>query len=120
MLAFLFGEPGAGAVERSLPQATMSTANWSEVWQRVLERQAERPEDARERLIEAGLELEPLSRSDAQQAARLHGSTRELGLSLADRCCLALAVRLERPVLTTDRAWAAVDAGVEVRLIRRG
>jgi hypothetical protein len=29
-----------------------------------------------------------------------------LGLSLADRACLALAQRLELPVVTTDRAWA--------------
>jgi PIN domain nuclease of toxin-antitoxin system len=92
--------------------------NWSEVWQRALERGAEDPSGVLEEVIEAGLALEPVSRSDAERAARLRATTRKLGLSLADRCCLALAARLERPVLTADRAWAEVDAGVEVRLIR--
>lgn len=72
----------------------------------------------RQQLVESGLRFEPLSEQDAMRAARLRASTRKLGLSLADRCCLALASRLERPVLTADRAWADVDAGVDVRLIR--
>jgi PIN domain nuclease of toxin-antitoxin system len=118
VLAFLFEEQGASVVERSLPQASISTANWGEVWQRVLERQAESPEGVRERLVEAGLGLEPLSGADAEHAARLRAKTRERGLSLADRCAIALAARLKRPVLTTDRAWAAVEVGVEIRLIR--
>ena len=32
-----------------------------------------------------------------------------LGLSLDDRACLALAQRLELPVVTTDRAWGAAS-----------
>lgn len=118
MLALLFDEPGAATVERSLPWAAISTANWSEVCQRVLERQAGNPAPALEPFTEAGLRLESLSKTDAERAARLRPETRDLGLSLADRCCLALAARLERPVLTTDRAWSKLDVGVEVRLIR--
>jgi PIN domain nuclease of toxin-antitoxin system len=36
-------------------------------------------------------------------------------LSLADRLCLALAERLELPVLTADRAWQGLD---RVELLR--
>lgn len=118
VLALLFDEPGAAAVEQSLGRAAISTANWSEVWQRVLERQAEDPAGALEPVAEAGLRLEPLSKMDAERAARLRAKTRHLGLSLADRCCLALATRLERRVLTTDRAWSQLDVGVEIRIIR--
>lgn len=118
VLAFLFEEPGAGVVERCLERASISTANWSEVWQRALERQAGDPSGVLEEVIEAGLVLEPVSRSDAERAARLRATTRELGLSLADRCCLALAARLEHPVLTADRVWAELDVGVAVSLLR--
>ncbi|MBA2515401.1 MAG: hypothetical protein H0V26_13925 [Solirubrobacterales bacterium] len=45
-------------------------------------------------------------------------SARPPGLSLADRCCLALAHRLGLPILTANRAWATIDVGVEVQLIR--
>jgi PIN domain nuclease of toxin-antitoxin system len=35
-------------------------------------------------------------------------------LSLADRCCLATAIRLDLPAVTDDRAWMALDLGVRV------
>jgi ribonuclease VapC len=55
---------------------------------------------------------------DARAAAALAAGTRAAGLSLADRACLALAIRLGQPVLTADRAWATVAVGAEVQLIR--
>ena len=44
--------------------------------------------------------------------------TRAQGLSLGDRACLALALRLGLPALTTDRAWVELDVGVAVRAAR--
>jgi ribonuclease VapC len=48
------------------------------------------------------------------------GETREFGLSLGDRCCLALAAREKVPAITADAAWlqAAPLVGVSVELIR--
>lgn len=45
-------------------------------------------------------------------------NTKELGLSLADRACMALAVTLGLPLLTADRSWVEVDLPVEIRVIR--
>lgn len=39
-------------------------------------------------------------------------------LSLADRLCLALALRLGLPVVTADAAWPAARGGPEVILVR--
>ena len=58
---------------------------------------------------------------DARQAiiaSDLRPSTRHLGLSLGDRACLALANSLGAPVMTADRAWAALDVGISITVIR--
>ena len=54
----------------------------------------------------------------AYRAAELRGPTRELGLSLGDRACLALGLSLGSPILTGDKAWIEVDLGVEIELAR--
>jgi len=63
----------------------------------------------------------PLVELDADLAAvavALRPATRERGLSLADRACLALAVREGLPALTADRIWAELDLPCPVELIR--
>ena len=64
------------------------------------------------------LDVLPLDPTDALVIAALRPPTRVSGLSLADRACLALAIRLELPALTTDTAWANVQTRAIVRLVR--
>ena len=52
--------------------------------------------------------------------ARLRVLTRSAGLSLGDRACLALAQRLGLEAVTAERAWAGLELGVTVRVIRGG
>lgn len=63
-------------------------------------------------------EVVPFDEDLALSAGLLRVQTRHLGLSVGDRACLALAQREGLPVLTGDRAWAKLDVGVEVVLIR--
>jgi len=64
------------------------------------------------------IELVPFTEAHAREPARLRPATRRLGLSLADRACLARG-RLHRlPVLTTDRAWRSLRISVRIEVIR--
>ena len=54
----------------------------------------------------------------AVEASRLRAVTRRLGLSLADRSCIALAKHLRLPLFTADKAWRSVKTGVKINLIR--
>ena len=62
--------------------------------------------------------LTPVTEADAVHAARLWTRTRAAGLSLGDRCCLALGARLGLTTVTADTAWDDLDVDVDIRLIR--
>ena len=117
MLAVILGEPGADAVRSHLDGAIIGAVNLAEVVAKLIDRGAAFSEA--EALI-ADLPVAPVV-FDADQAwssGFLRAATRKRGLSLGDRSCLALAKVRGAPALTADRAWAEVDTGVEVRLIR--
>ena len=117
LLAMLQGEPGGEVVQHLLPHAVMSSVNWSEVIQKALDRQVE-VAGLREDVEALGLEIIPFTADQAERTARLRAPTRELGLSLGDRACLALAAELGLSAVTTVRAWSEAGLGLEVQVIR--
>lgn len=112
VLAFLQGEDGADRVEAALDDAVIGAANWSEVAQKVRAAGADWGV-ARTLLLSYGIRIEAVPLADAERGAELW--RRGSGLSLGDRLCLALAERLDSPVLTADRAWGESDRIVQVR-----
>ncbi len=113
LLCFLQGEPGAEVIARELALGgRCSAANWSEVAQKVLVRQADWGL-VRGLLLGYPLTIEPVLASDAETAAGLW--TRGSGLSLADRLCLATGRRLEATVWTADTAWGDLPGVRQVR-----
>jgi PIN domain nuclease of toxin-antitoxin system len=95
----------------------ISAVNVAEVITRLIDL-GYSPEAAEVAISRGGFEVIPFDTAAASLAAKLRVTTRHLGLSLGDRACLALAEREGLPVLTADRAWASLDIGVEIRLIR--
>jgi PIN domain nuclease of toxin-antitoxin system len=65
-----------------------------------------------------GMKVEPFLPVDGAMAGRLWAPTRQLGLSLGDRACLSLGLRLGLTVLTCDRAWAQLSLDVVIQLLR--
>lgn len=123
LLAHLRDEPGADAVAEAIAGgAVISTVNLAEVFSRVADR-GEDPAKLAAELTQSGLldgaiAIEPFTAADAVEAGRLRPLTRDAGLSLGDRACLALARRLNAPALTADTDWREVAHGVELRPIR--
>lgn len=117
LLAYFNGEKGADAVAEIIGDALVSAVNYAEVVTKLVERGGSL-ERARAALGIVDLDVVDFSRSLAEQAGGLVSRTGSKGLSLGDRACLALAQREGRPAFTADRAWASLDIGIEVRLIR--
>lgn len=121
LLALLNDEPGADVVERLLHsgsgECVASAANFSEVLAKLIDRGV-----AEAAALQAWRELQvrvvPVGEAEAAAAALLRKSTRALGLSLGDRCCLALAQGLtDARIVTADRAWKALK-GFRFEFIR--
>lgn len=124
VLALLNDEEGGEVISDAIAEgAAISVVNLAEVLSKVAERGGD-PATAAAELRKAegskrALTIEPLTAADCVAVARLRPITKQRGLSLADRACLALADRLGIPALTTDEAWDDVpNLGIEVRLIR--
>lgn len=117
LIAVIFEEKGSQTVEKYLPRAVMSTVNIAEVASYMIEKGMDSKE-IQELLKDLSLETIAYDETHAFLAASLRGKTKSKGLSLGDRSCLALALAEKLPVLTADRAWANVDIGVKVELIR--
>jgi ribonuclease VapC len=117
LLAWLVQEPGAEVVGEYLPRAVISAVNLSEVLYRG-QSLGRNVATLPARLGHLGLRVEPFTVEDAQIATEIFARDRRSVLSLADRCCLATAIRLDLPAVTDDRAWATLDLGVKVLAFR--
>jgi PIN domain nuclease of toxin-antitoxin system len=117
LLALLFEEPGHEQVAVAADGASVSTVNLAEVLTRFV-RSGHPIAAVLEGLESYTIEWVPFDDAHAAEAAVLWPLTRQAGLSLADRACLALAIDRGLPVLTADRAWAGLGLPVDVRLIR--
>lgn len=118
LLAVVFSEPGADVVIEQLgaQDGEVSAANWAEVGSKLTERGLSAREVRRE-LSAFSLPVAPLDEAQALLAADLRRSTKSLGLSLGDRCCLALAQTRGATVVTADRLWKKLK-GFDIQLIR--
>ena len=118
LLAILFGEPGAEKVEVHLAHARMSSVNLAEAVSRVIDKGGPREDVASGLLSMLGGGVDPFDAEQAISTGSLRPATRAAGLSLGDRACLALALSLDAPVLTADRAWAGLDIGARIEVVR--
>lgn len=117
VLAWLQREPGSTAVQRQLQDGVVTAANWAEILQKTRQHGAD-PHEVGLLLRSLGLEIEEVIRTDGERAAALW--KRRVPLSLGDRLCIAVAIRLQLPVVTTDRLWGKASIeGVNVEVLSR-
>lgn len=117
LLVVLHDEPGATVAEPLLDGAVVSAVNWSEVVQKAAARGVDVAR-LREDVEALGVSVASFDADTAEATAALWPGTRDAGLSLGDRACLALARTLGVTAVTADTAWAGVRAGVSIQLVR--
>lgn len=110
VLALLYGEPGQDKIRERIrgTDVRVGAVNISEVSAKLAEAGFEKAE-VREALGALSATVHPFDEDLAHDAGMLRPATRERGLSLGDRTCLALANSLGVAVLTTNGAWKGLD-----------
>ncbi len=104
-------------MEAVLAESVISSVNWAEVIQKAISAGVF-VEGMLDDLQALGLVVEPFTSEDGEVAGRLWEKTRQYGLSLGDRACLSLGLRLGVAVLTSDRAWLNLILGLDIRAVR--
>jgi PIN domain nuclease of toxin-antitoxin system len=120
VIALLRNEPGAELVKPEFATGIMSSVNYAETLGRFERDRAGLGLSMAAQVRGAIGEIVPLDAPLAEQAAGMLPHTIQFGLSLGDRCCLALALQRRCTVLTADRSWLklTLPTPVEIRTIR--
>lgn len=106
VLAVLNGERGEKKVIPMLAESAISSVNLTEVAAKLLETGMDE-DSARLAVSVLGIgEVVDFTEDLAWKAAKLRPLTKQYGLSLGDRACLALAMKLKVPAITADKEWA--------------
>lgn len=117
LLALLNEEPGSERVERCLAACIISAVNYCETIGKLID--AGVPEDEAQTSVDLlGIEIIPFDSSLTMLATSLRPATKKYGLSLGDRCCLALTLHLKATALTAERTWSKLNIGASIEVIR--
>jgi ribonuclease VapC len=120
LLAILHDEPGSQTFIRQsslLEDSVMGAVNVAEAYGKLVGGGIN-SDDAWEAVSSPIPEIVDFDREQAKVAGGLLPQTRQLGLSLGDRACLALGIVLKAPIYTADRAWKNLKLKVSIHVIR--
>ena len=108
VLAVIFQEKGAEIVEPMLDTSKISSVNVAEVFTKLTEKGVLTKQTIDD-FQQLGLEIIDFDFEQAAKVAELRPLTKHLGLSLGDRCCLALAILHNTTAVTADKDWQTLS-----------
>ncbi len=120
IIALLEQEKGAEIVEKKLNGAIVSSVNFSEIVavinRKVTDKKTQ--EEAIRLFTSTFQHVIDFDKEQAMIVGKLDQFTKQYGLSLGDRACLALAQFRNLPVLTAEKNWQKLKIDVDIQLIR--
>ena len=117
LLAVLLTEPGANKVLRYMQGALLSCVNLAEVTTRAID--LGKPlEDTLRQINRLPLHIVSYDAEQAHITASLRPASKQFGLSLGDRACLALGVARQATIITGDREWKNLKTNIKIIVFR--
>lgn len=118
LIALFAKEKGYECIKKHMKDAIISSVNIAEVYKYCIDVQNLTEEDSRSLIKLSGIKIIEFCNEQALMTAKLINKTKQYGLSLGDRACIALAMLDKNPVLTCDKIWQKVDIGIEFKMAR--
>lgn len=115
LITLLFSQKGADEVEKRLGGAKLSVLTYADVLAYLADRGLDIDEAIKD-LSDLDVTIVDMDQTCAEEAARLYRPNQAPDLSLSDRACLALALMLKLPVLTTNVSWTELPETVGVTI----
>lgn len=109
VIAYLYDEIGAEKVEPFLEIGVIGRVNCAEVLTKLVF-DGLTIDEAKATFDKLNLQVIEFDEKQMLKAADLRLHTKNMGLSLGDRCCLALAILNEATAITADRVWATFNS----------
>ena len=116
ILTVLQNEKGQENVTPILETSAVSRINVTEVLTKLVEKRMS-VDEASEVFDSLDLQIIEFDKEQSIKVAELRPLTKHLGLSLGDRCCLALAITKKLPAVTADKNRATLNF-CQIKVIR--
>jgi PIN domain nuclease of toxin-antitoxin system len=118
LIALFAKENGYETIRKHLKDAIISSVNIAEVYKYCIETQNLTATEAKSLVKLADIKIIEFSSEQALISATLITKTKQYGLSLGDRACLALAISGQYSIITCDQIWQQLDIGVKIMMAR--
>ena len=118
VVALLAKEKGFEVIKRHLKNAIISSVNISEVYKYCIDKQNLAADECKNIMGISGIKIIDFDEKQALIAADIYPKTKEYGLSLGDRACIALAIEKKYPILTCDKIWEKINLDVKFIMVR--
>jgi len=118
LIALFAKETGYEFIKKNMKGGIISSVNIAEVYKYCIETQGLTEDEAKNLIKLSDIKVTPFTDGQALISAGLVKKTKQYGLSLGDRACIALAIEGEYAVITCDKIWQQIDVGVKFMMAR--
>lgn len=118
IIALFAKEKGYEFIKQHMKNAIISSVNIAEVYKYCINVQNLTEDDTKSLIEMLDIKIIDFNNEQALITASLVSKTKQYGLSLGDRACIALAIIGNHSIITCDTIWQKVDVGIEFIMAR--
>jgi PIN domain nuclease of toxin-antitoxin system len=118
LIALFAKETGYEFIKKQMKDAIISSVNIAEVYKYCIETQNLSEDEAKKLVKLSDIKIIEFTSDQALISASLITKTKQYGLSLGDRACIALGISGGYDIITCDQIWQKLDVNVKIMMAR--